>query len=88
MTQQKICIIGNGLAGLTTAAILSKQNIIIDLYTGKKKNSVGLDIRTTAISESNYHYIKKNLDLKNSNFFWSCKFLRSSVFGEEIFIVM
>ena len=73
MTQQKICIIGDGLAGLTTAAILSKQNIIIDLYTGKKKNSVGLDIRTTAISESNYHYIKKNLDLKNSNFFWSCK---------------
>ena len=32
-----------------------------------------MDIRTTAISESNYHYIKNNLDLKNSNFFWSCK---------------
>ena len=37
MTKQKICIIGDGLAGLTTAAILSKQNIIIDLYAGKKK---------------------------------------------------
>ena len=59
MTQQKICIIGDGLAGLTTAAILSKQNIIIDLYTSKKKNNASLDIRTTAISESNYHYIKK-----------------------------
>jgi 2-octaprenyl-6-methoxyphenol hydroxylase len=73
MTQQKICIIGDGLAGLTTAAILSKQNIIIDLYTGKKKNNASLDIRTTAISESNYHYIKKNLNLRNSNLFWSCK---------------
>jgi 2-octaprenyl-6-methoxyphenol hydroxylase len=73
MTQQKICIIGDGLAGLTTAAILSKQNIIIDLYTSKKKNNASLDIRTTAISESNYHYIKKNLNLRSSNLFWSCK---------------
>ena len=35
--KQKICIIGDGLAGLTTAVILSKENICIDLYTGNKK---------------------------------------------------
>ena len=40
MNTQKICIIGDGLAGLTTAAILSEENIRIDLYSPKveKKN--------------------------------------------------
>ena len=37
MNRQKICIIGDGLAGLTTAAVLSKQNVYIDLYSGTKK---------------------------------------------------
>ena len=37
MNQQKICIIGDGLTGLITAAILSKLNICIDLYSGNKK---------------------------------------------------
>ena len=37
MNEQKICIIGDGLAGLTTAAILSKENVKIDLYSSKKK---------------------------------------------------
>ena len=31
MKQQKICIIGNGLAGLITAAVLSREDIKIDL---------------------------------------------------------
>ena len=39
MEKQKICIIGDGLAGLTAAVILSTQNISIDLYTGKKIKS-------------------------------------------------
>jgi 2-octaprenyl-6-methoxyphenol hydroxylase len=71
MNEQKICIIGDGLAGLTTAIILSKLNIKIDLYCGKKKQN--LDNRTTAISESNYQYIKNNLSLDKKNFFWPCK---------------
>ena len=37
--KQKICIIGDGLAGLTTAAILSKENVNIDLYTGSQKKN-------------------------------------------------
>ena len=37
MKPQKICIIGDGLTGLTTGAVLSKQNLSIDLYTDNKK---------------------------------------------------
>ncbi len=73
MNEQKICIIGDGLAGLTTAAILSKENVKIDLYCSNKKNSFFLDNRTTAISESNYQYIKKNLNFNGRDFFWACK---------------
>ena len=73
MDKQKICIIGDGLTGLTTAAILSKQNLSIDLYSGSKKKSNNLDSRTTAISESNLQYIKNILSLSKHSFFWSCK---------------
>ena len=73
MDQQKICIIGDGLTGLIAAAILSKQNISIDLYSGSKTNNNKLDHRTTAISDSNFQYIKKDLNLIRSSFFWPCK---------------
>jgi 2-octaprenyl-6-methoxyphenol hydroxylase len=73
MDQQKICIIGDGLTGLIAAAILSKQNISIDLYSGSKNNNNKLDHRTTAISDSNFQYIKKDLNLIRSSFFWPCK---------------
>ena len=73
MTYQKICIIGDGLAGLTTAIILSKENVKIDLYSNNKKKKEIPDNRTTAISESNYQYIKNNLSLDRKNFFWPCK---------------
>ena len=71
MNEQKVCIIGDGLAGLTAAIFLSKANIKIDMYCGKKNKN--LDNRTTAISESNYQYIKNNLNLEKQNFFWPCK---------------
>ena len=73
MNRQKICIIGDGLTGLTTAAILSKQNVSIHLYSGEKKKVKNSDSRTTAISESNFQYIKKNLNLSKNSFFWPCK---------------
>ena len=73
MNKQKICIIGDGLAGLTAAIILSKENTKIDLYCSKKKKNKNLDNRTTAISESNYQYIKDNLNLSREFFFWPCK---------------
>ena len=73
MNEQKICIIGDGLAGLTAAIILSKENLKIDLYCGEKKINKNLDNRTTAISKSNYQYIKKILTLDKQSFFWPCK---------------
>ena len=81
MRQQKICIVGDGLAGLTAAAILSQLNINIDLYSSIKKKSKNLDHRTTAISESNFQYIKNNLNLIKTSFFWSCK--KISLFYED-----
>ena len=74
MNKQKICIIGDGLSGLTSAAVLSKQsNIIIDLYIGNKKKDKKIDTRTTAISESNFEYIKSNLNFKKDSFFGQVK---------------
>ena len=72
MKIQKICIIGDGLAGLTTALTLKDLNIEIDLLY-KKNISTKKDNRTTAISESNFQFLKKSLKLKNSKSFWSCK---------------
>ncbi len=70
MKLQKICIIGDGLAGLTTAAILSKQNLSIDLYSGIKKKNQNIDNRTTAISESNFQYIQNLFKFPKASFFW------------------
>ena len=72
MNTQKICIIGDGLAGLTTAAILSEENIRIDLYSPKVEKKIKNDNRTTAISESNYRFLKKELHLKKLEYAWPC----------------
>ena len=52
MIKQKICIIGNGLTGLTAALILGKLNLDVHLIAAPDKKR-RRDIRTTAISESN-----------------------------------
>lgn len=70
MILQKVCIIGGGLTGLVTTAVLSKLNIkvdfIVDNIALEKKSN-----RTTAISQNNYEFLKK---LKIFNFsrkeFW------------------
>ena len=73
MKKQKICIIGNGLTGLTTALVLSELNIEIDLMAKFKSNEEFLDNRTTAISPSNYDFLLKFLDKKDSKLFWPSK---------------
>ena len=74
MNMQKICIVGDGLAGLSTAIILSQQNIKIDLYLGKnQKKKPKNNNRTTAISESSYQFVKQKLNIKNNFLFWACK---------------
>ena len=72
MKNQRICIIGDGLTGLTTALVLKNLNVDIDLYFSKnmvKKE----DKRVTAISVSNYNFFKKDLIKLNKNIFWPCK---------------
>ena len=72
MKNQKICIIGDGLAGLTTAIALRKLNLNIDLFCRKYNGSSRKDKRTTAISESSYQFLKENIDLKKNRYFWVC----------------
>jgi len=73
MNKQKICIIGDGLAGLSTAIALFKENIKIDLYANKtNKNKIKIDNRTTAVSESSYQFMVKELNIKK-NTFWPNK---------------
>ena len=74
MNKQKICIIGDGLAGLSTALILSQENLEIDLYGGiAKKNPIKKDNRTIAITESNFQFIKNKIKTTSVNIFWPCK---------------
>ncbi len=73
MKKHKICIIGTGLSGLTTAIILSQLNLNIDLFCEKKQKFSKQDKRTTALSENNYQFLKEKINFKNSNYFWPCK---------------
>ena len=63
MKKQKVCIIGGGLAGLITAATLSKLNLKIDLLTTTMKQNIKSN-RTTAISQDNYDYLKRSNIIK------------------------
>ena len=73
MKKQKICIVGDGLTGLTTALILSKLNVSVDIVS--KKNSVKkfVDNRTTAISEDNYLFLLNYLNIYRPKEFWESK---------------
>lgn len=81
MKNNKICIIGNGLAGLTTAIVLKDHNIDIDVYYEEKKLKANVDKRTTAISSHNYLFLKKNINNLNQNLFWPNK--KINLFKEE-----
>ena len=70
MKKQKICIIGDGLTGLTAAMALSELNIETHLVINSKKNSKILDKRTTAVSPSNFQFLTKLLKKNSSKFFW------------------
>ena len=70
MIKQKICIIGNGLTGLTAALILGKLNLDVHLIAAPDKKR-RRDIRTTAISESNYKGLIGFIGKKKfENLFW------------------
>ena len=53
MIKQRICIVGDGLSGLMTAAVLAKvTGIEVNLIA--KKGTKNVDKRTTAISDTNF----------------------------------
>ena len=72
MSEQRICIVGDGLSGLMTAAVISQMpGVNVSLVA---KNMIkGRDKRTTAISETNFKFIKDNIPSLKSNFFWPSK---------------
>ena len=72
MAKQKVCIIGGSLGGLITAITLAKLNLNVDLISNNFDQKIN-QVRTTAISQSNYEFLKK-LNILNppEKFFWSC----------------
>ena len=67
MKYQKICIIGDGLSGLVIATALADLDLNIDIYYQDSKVSYKQDGRTTAISESNFRFLSKKINIKNQN---------------------
>ena len=70
--KQKICIVGDGLTGLTTAIVLGKLNIKVELIAPNFKKRTN-DKRTTAISQSNYNFLIEFLGKNIEKLFWPCK---------------
>ncbi len=56
----KVCILGDGLTGLTLAKALVNQNIYVDLVSQRKK-SLSNKNRTIGISKSNIEYFNSNI---------------------------
>ena len=82
MKKQKICVIGDGLSGLTAALALSNLDIEVDFITKNIKEKRSSDPRITAISPSNFEFLIKYLDKKDAKLFWPCK--KISLFYEKI----
>ena len=69
MIKQRICIIGDGLSGLMTAAVLAKvPGIEVNLIA--KKGIKNADKRTTAISDTNYNFVNQNITSLGQKLFW------------------
>ena len=72
MKKQKICVIGDGLSGLTAALVLSNLDIDVDFITKNKQEKKINDPRITAISPTNFKFLNKYLDKKDNKLFWPC----------------
>ena len=72
MKKQRICVVGDGLSGLTTALALNKlEGLEVHLISRKNKHS--RDKRTTAISASNYEFFNKVIDKLDKKSFYPSK---------------
>ena len=72
MNKQRICIVGDGLAGLMTAVVLGRIPQV-DINLIAKKENKNLDKRTTAISHTNFKFIQENIVRLDNNLFWPSK---------------
>mgnify|MGYP001281796505 CR=1 FL=1 len=68
----KICLLGNNLTNLVLANILLKKKINVDIIYQAKSPSIRNTIRTIAISNENYKFLKENIK-GISNFGWPTK---------------
>ncbi len=57
----KICLLGNNLTNLVLANVLLKKNIDVDIISLKSKQKLKNTIRTIAISEDNYIFLKAHI---------------------------
>ena len=57
----KICLLGNNLTNLVLASILFKQRISVDIISQTSQLVYKNTIRTIAISNKNYNFLKKNI---------------------------
>ena len=72
MIKQRICIVGDGLSGLMTAVVLGQiSGVEVNLIA--KKRSKNLDKRTTAISDTNFKFIRNNITCLEQKLFWPSK---------------
>tara|TARA_X000000368_G_scaffold416301_1_gene409931 strand:+ start:885 stop:1994 length:1110 start_codon:yes stop_codon:yes gene_type:complete len=72
MSKQRICIVGDGLSGLMTAIKLAQiPGIEVNLIA--KKGTKTQDKRITAISDTNFKFIKENIPSLSFKFFWPSK---------------
>ena len=69
MKKQKICIVGDGLAGLMVALALNKLEGL-EIHLISKKNKHSKDKRTTAISASNHAFFNQVIDKLDKKLFW------------------
>ena len=72
MKKQKICIIGDGLSGLTTTIAINNLDTA-EVHLISKKSKKTTDKRTTAISESNFKFLKDNIVNLDPRLFWPSK---------------
>ena len=72
MNKQRICVVGDGLTGLMTAITLNNiPELEVNLVA--KKQIRNKDKRTTAISDTNFEFLKENIKGLKNSYFWSSK---------------
>ena len=72
MKKQRICIVGDGLAGLMSALVLNNLPSL-EVHLIAKKSKLKKDKRTTAISASNYAFFEEILNKSDKKLFWPSK---------------